>query len=439
MDRRCMGRGAPGKVTCVTIEARDSLLADRYRIGGQLGTGGTGRVFRAIDERLNRPVAIKVLRASLATPMDRARCEREARAAARVDHPNIVKVFDVDTLGDDFFIVMELCAGSTLAARIARQPLTTAETIALAMPLLDALGCAHAAGVIHRDIKPSNILFTHTGVPKLADFGIAQVLDENTMFTGTGEVIGTAPYLAPERLAGGHATIRTDLYALGVVLYEAVAGRRPYDGQNFLAIAHAIARARPDPLPIPRGVADQRLYFVIERSLQPDPGDRFRSAEEMVATLGSPVSSAALPAEPATEPTSPTAQMPVSLAPESELADTGTPTRLELRPEADSTDPKGPRSRWLRLSAAAILAALIIIAVAVAQSGSGNPPASTSTSTSTSTPTTAAVEIPSPPSSTDPTPPTEPPQSDKASGADRSDTKDQRESRGENAKGRGKE
>lgn len=418
-----MARPAAGKGSGVTIEARDSLLAGRYRIGGRLGTGGAGTVLRAHDERLNRPVAIKVLHAGSASPIDQSRFRREARTAARVDHPNIVKIFDVDTVDGDLFIVMELCAGPTLAARISQQPLSTDQVRALALPLLDALACAHAAGIVHRDIKPSNILFTQAGSPKLADFGIAQILDEidgRTMVTDTGHVIGTAAYLAPERLAGEPATVQTDLYALGAALYEALAGRPPYDGPNVLAVARAMTAARPDPLPVPRSPADRQLSAAIERALQPEPKARFLSAVDMAAALQAAATSAADPAGhtalPTTEPIA-TMAMPTAFVPPHEpAAETeqhGTPSDARSHGTAGWS-----RSRGFRIALATILALLIAVAgaLAVARAGTGDesPP-----STSTTVPTTAApttTTLPAPPPSTAPAPPAtgQPPSSEGA-------------------------
>ena len=227
-----MGR-RPGYAGLVGV-ATPAVLAGRYELGPVLGRGGMGEVRRAYDQRLSRYVAVKLF-PLLESARDRARFEAEARAAAAVTHPNVVAVHDVGT--DPVpFLVMECLKGGTLADELRREPLPVERALAIVDEILAGLGAAHAKGVIHRDLKPANVLFTDDGRPKLGDFGIAISLDAVTL-TETGIVIGTPAYVAPERLEGEHATVESDLYSVGVMLYEALAGRRPFDGDSPLAVA----------------------------------------------------------------------------------------------------------------------------------------------------------------------------------------------------------
>ena len=210
------------------------MVAGRYRLGNPLGSGGMAEVFDAMDERLERPVAVKLLRTELSgDPGLRRRFEIEARAAARLVHPNVVGVFDTGEVGDRPYIVMERLPGATLADRLREGRMDEPGTRRLASEVLGALAAAHAAGILHRDVKPSNILWTRDGSVKVADFGIAKgmepLLDTETGdITATNLVIGTPAYLAPERLAGQPATPRSDLWSLaaGVRVFRCREGAR---------------------------------------------------------------------------------------------------------------------------------------------------------------------------------------------------------------------
>jgi serine/threonine protein kinase len=209
------------------------LLADRYRIVARLGVGGMATVWRALDTRLDRDVAIKVLLPNLAAdPALARRFDREARALAAVSHPNVVAVFDVDPGGDDVsrepFFVMELCDGGSLAELMEAGRVPPGELIPILAATADGLGELHARGLIHRDVKPHNILLS-AGRAKLADFGIARMdgTDATTALTATNTTLGTLPYLAPELLVGERATPSSDVYALGVVAFQSLTGRLP--------------------------------------------------------------------------------------------------------------------------------------------------------------------------------------------------------------------
>ena len=250
----------------------DQLVLDRYRLLERLAAGGSAEVWRARDEQLDRDVAVKRLHAHLfADDASRARLAAEARAAARLSHPVIVGVYDVDATGDAPALVMELVDGESLAARLDRDgPLPDREAVEIAADLAEALFHAHQQGVIHRDIKPGNVLLDRNGRTRLVDFGIARSLAEaSSRLTVTGTVIGTLRAMAPEQLEDGPITPRTDLYGLGVVLHEALTARPPYPSGSPLALAEA-QRAGPPPL----DGLDPGLAAVIAGCLALDPADR---------------------------------------------------------------------------------------------------------------------------------------------------------------------
>ncbi len=268
------------------------VLAGRYRVQSLIGRGGMAEVYCALDERLARGVAVKVLRASYGRDTAfRARFEEEARAAAMVSHPNVVAIFDAGEDGDAAFIVMELVNGETLAGRISRGPLGKAAARRIAGEVLDALAAAHSRGVLHRDIKPANVILSPEGTVKVADFGIAKAAhpspdgDEPTTMN---VVLGTPSYLAPERAQGRPATVRSDLWSVGVMLYESLTATKPFEGANPVAVARAAEEGRYRPVEDLRPDADPALVAVISRALRPDPADRFTSAAEMARVLRDP-------------------------------------------------------------------------------------------------------------------------------------------------------
>lgn len=267
----------------------ERVLAGRYRLGGLLGRGGMAEVYEGVDERLGRPVAVKLLRSGLGRrPELRDRFESEARSAARLSHPNVVAVYDTGEDDGTPFLVMERLPGETLAERMAAGPVDPAWITGVAGDVLGALGAAHAAGVLHRDVKPGNILIGADGCAKVADFGIAKTAEEATDgdTTATGTLLGTPAYLAPERIDGQPATPASDLYSLGVVLYEALAGRKPFDGDTPVAVAHNVRHAEVPPLASLRGNLGPALVAVVERAMEREPAARFGSAREMAEALG---------------------------------------------------------------------------------------------------------------------------------------------------------
>lgn len=267
------------------------VLAGRYRIGRLLGDGGMAEVYDGFDERLARPVAVKVLRASVAADdASRRRFEREARSAAGLTDPHVVRVFDSGEDHGIAFMVMERLPGVTLADEVADGPLPSAQVESIAADVLSALDAAHAIGLVHRDIKPGNILLTEEGQAKVADFGIAKGLDvindgTSADLTQAGMVIGTPAYLAPERVAGRPATTHSDLYALGVVMYEAVAGRKPVSGDSPAEVAENRKAAPPVSLTTIAPDTPQWLSDIVDRALSKRVDDRYPTARAMLEDL----------------------------------------------------------------------------------------------------------------------------------------------------------
>ena len=267
------------------------VLVDRYELREQVGVGGMGEVWTGWDRRLQREVAVKLLLPQLSEePAFRQRFETEARAAAALDHPNIVQVFDIDQDDGTLFIVMERLPGPSLDRRLAEGPLTEEEVRRVAADLLAGLAAAHEANVIHRDIKPGNLIRATGGRWKVGDFGVAKDLSSAAQLTLVGVAVGTPAYLAPEQLDGRPATPATDLWAAAVVLREALTGSRPFDGNDPISIAHAIQHTRVPPLASIRPDVDPALATAIDRGLAFDPRHRFASAAQMIDAIeGRPV------------------------------------------------------------------------------------------------------------------------------------------------------
>ncbi|PLS74732.1 MAG: serine/threonine protein kinase, partial [Actinobacteria bacterium] len=270
------------------ISVSGRVLNRRYRLGRRLGRGGMAEVYEAHDELLDRPVAVKMLRPDIAANPDvRSRFEVEARSAARLHHPNVVSVFDTGEDGGDPYLVMELLPGQSLADRLGQGRVAPEWLCRVAGDVLAALGAAHAAGLVHRDVKPANVLLTADGQAKVGDFGIAKSMEAvGGDLTVTGLLLGTPAYLAPERIQGETATPQSDLYSLGVVLYEALAGVKPFVGNTPMAVATAIATLAPPPLHVARPGLDPRLVAAVERAMAKNPAERPATAAEMGADLG---------------------------------------------------------------------------------------------------------------------------------------------------------
>ena len=358
-------------------------LAGRYELGEVIGRGGMAEVRAGRDRRLRRDVAIKTLRADLSHHPDiRRRFEREARAAARLAHPNVVAVHDVGEEGGVPFIVMERITGPTLHEEMAGGPISTDRARQVATQILDALAAAHAAGIVHRDVKPGNVLVGAGGVAKVTDFGIAKAVDDDEGATGelditsVGELVGTVAYMAPERLAGRPATVQSDLYSVGVILYEALVGTRPFTGDTPMAVAHAVQVAEPEPLAAVRPGLDAGLVAVIERAMTRLPEDRFTSAAEM---------GAALQADPVPAPDADPTILAAPAAPETRVLDA--PPVAAAAPSAAPPEPapvtgRARRPRTFVALGIGVLAALLALAASGVGSDdqpetpAGSPPAS---------------------------------------------------------------
>lgn len=275
-----------------------TLLAGRYRFQELIATGGMAQVWKATDEVLNRTVAVKILHEHLATDATFiARFRAEATSAARLNHRSIVSIYDTVSCDDTEAIVMELIDGATLRELLdTTSPADMAEVGRIVSEVCEALDVAHGAGVVHRDIKPSNILLATNGRVVVTDFGIAKA-EQSAELTNTGHVMGTAKYLAPEQVSGDPVDGRSDLYSLGVVLYEAVCGRAPFTGDTSLATA--IARTQRDAQP-PRQIrpaCSAQLEGVLLRSMQRDPDHRFATGSDFKVALNEALIVGGLPGE----------------------------------------------------------------------------------------------------------------------------------------------
>ncbi len=265
---------ASEKTTRLGTPAPMRLLAKRYRLIERIDEGGAGEVWRARDEKLDRDVAIKLLGPG-ADDAFRARFADEARRAAAVVHPNVVTVFDEGRDGADAFMVMELVPGKTLREIVAeRGPLPPHEVARLIRQVAGALDAAHAAGVVHCDVKPANVIVDPEGVAKLTDFGIARAARDRD----EQELLGTARYIAPERVEGGPVTARTDVYGLGLVAYELLTGRPAFDGATSEELVRERLVGPPPSLRRARVGIDDRLDAIVGRALATVPDRRYASA-----------------------------------------------------------------------------------------------------------------------------------------------------------------
>jgi serine/threonine protein kinase len=271
--------------------SRDDLPNDavigQYRIVSEIGAGGMGKVYRAIDTKLDRHVAIKVLRPELLRNRDKVRRFRqEAKAASSLNHPSIVTVLDVGEMKDSNgeavdFIVMELVDGESLGQKL-RQRLPLNRRLELVARIADGMVVAHAAGVIHRDLKPDNILVTNEGQPKIVDFGLAKLTQPELLATGEstdtllltasrdGMVLGTVGYMSPEQVEGRDVDHRSDIFSLGCILYEVVAGQRAFDSDSAVATLHKILKEDPPPLRRRNPSLPHALEHIVQRCLAKD-------------------------------------------------------------------------------------------------------------------------------------------------------------------------
>ncbi len=329
------------------------LIGGRYELGRQLGAGGMARVYLGHDRLLDREVAVKVLAEPYASdPNFVERFRREASAAAGLNHPNIVAVYDRGEADGSYYIVMEYLAGPDLKQVIrSRSPLPPTEAIDAAQQILAALGAAHRRDLVHRDVKPQNVLVAEDGHLKVTDFGIARAGAESDM-TEAGSVIGTAQYLSPEQARGDEVTAASDTYAVGIVLYEMLTGRVPFDGGPPVAVAMKQISDEPVSPRIVEPSVPRELEAVVMRSLAKRPSERYRTAEEMSRALAE--------ARGAIDGTGGTTRViPVAGPPTSVMGPPTAATRV-APPPPPAPPPRRRRRRW------PLIAGIVVLLVAIA-------------------------------------------------------------------------
>ncbi len=263
-----------------------TTLSGRYRLEARIGAGGMSTVYRALDETLQRQVAIKLMNREVATDSDQLeRFRREARAVAQLSHPHIVGVIDAGEDAGRPYIVFEYVEGETLKERIRRLGrLPISEAVAYAIEIARALGVAHARHIVHRDVKPQNVMIDEEGTAKITDFGIARTLDEEGL-TADGRVLGTTDYVSPEQALGQHVTGQSDLYALGVVLYEMLTGEVPFKGENQVAVAMKHVREMLPDVQAKRPEVSAALAAVVDNATAKRQEDRYANDAELIADL----------------------------------------------------------------------------------------------------------------------------------------------------------
>ena len=265
-------------------------LNGRYEVRERLGKGAFGEVYKAHDTLLNRVVAVKRIRMDQLTDSDhadelRARFLREAQVSAQLQHPGIVAVYDIISLQDTSYIIMEFVEGKTLAQTLAsKKTLRASEAVHVLSQIADALDYAHQQKVVHRDVKPANILITPAGVAKIADFGVAKA-EATADLTAAGAILGTPDYMSPEQARGSAAEGRSDLFSLGCILYECLAGKTPFAAGNLTGVLLRIINEEPVPIDFDARKLPRELQPVLEQALSKDPAGRFSSGGELARAL----------------------------------------------------------------------------------------------------------------------------------------------------------
>jgi serine/threonine-protein kinase len=356
----------------------DRLLGGRYELGSVIARGGMGRVWRATDTRLGREVAVKILHGQFTEdPTFLSRFRTEARLAARLTDPNIATVHDYGESpeagsGDRVaYLVLELVEGEPLSVLLQRSPggLDPARTLALVRRTASALAAAHAAGVVHRDIKPANILVTPGGDVKLTDFGIAWSASSSPL-TRAGQVLGTPHYIAPEQVEGAKATPASDVYALGVVAYECLAGRRPFEGVT--PVQTAVLRVRETPDPLPATVPDD-VRRLVEQAMARDPAHRLADGAALRDACDAVSASSGTAVQQASVQRTAVLETAVLETAEQQTVQL-TPLAGRHRAPAGEGDPprRRPRPAVLVMAAAAALALLTLVLVGISAGGSNS-------------------------------------------------------------------
>lgn len=350
-----------------------SLIAGRYRLDELIGEGGVATVYKALDTVLERPVAVKVLRPEMAEhPEVLARFRREAHAAAKLNHPNIVSIYDTGVDGQTYYIVMEYLPEPDLK-RIIKEyaPLPQRKVLEVSIQCARALAYAHKQGLVHRDVKPHNILFTDDGRVKLSDFGIAAAVGDGGL-TDSGLVLGTAYYISPEQAQGAPATAQSDIYSLGVVMFECITGRPPFGGATPAEIAARHVRERPPALRALNPNVTPSAEYVINKAMARELTRRYRGADEMLVDLEKIADGVELDrtgvltpgGDEATMRLSPT-QMPVGPpVPTESVAAAPTPVRSATRMNGRSRAPeRSPGSVAAATALAVVLGVIVLIGV----------------------------------------------------------------------------
>ena len=345
----------------------------QYEVIRPIGAGGMGEVYLGRDTRLNRDVALKTLLQNAVLDSELVvRFEREAQTLAALNHPNIAHIYGIEEIEGGYMIVMELVAGPTLADRIDHGPVSMDEAMPIAAQLLGALEYAHAQNVIHRDLKPANIKLRPDGVVKVLDFGLAKQGNAETGkdtdklgLTATGQVFGTPGYMAPELLRGGAADVRTDIFALGIVLFELVTGKHPFRRGSIFEIAEAILNPAPPSWPDSAGHVPDVVQFVIRKALAKDPRARYQSVYELRSDLS--LSSGIRPATMSIPSVAPASAPNISSGEHErfgtlQMSASGalSPDSAPIQATIPIAPPRPARSRRLLTIAAAILSGVIV-------------------------------------------------------------------------------
>jgi serine/threonine-protein kinase len=382
------------------------VIEGRYRLERLLGTGGMSEVWLAEDERLGREVAVKILRDSFGDDLG-GTLEREARLVARLQHPNIVAVFDAGLYEGHYYLVAEYVEGASLRDTLTqRGRLTEAEAVRYGVQVASALQYAHAQGVIHCDVKPENILLGPQGIAKVADFGVADTVTRTVTPGEARDILGTIAYLAPEVIQGAPADARSDVYSLGLTVYELVAGRLPFTGTSAPALAGQRLGTPAPPLRTFAADASVGLQSVLARALALSPADRYQSAAEFGAALRATPPPAVIP---------PVAARPPVRAPQ--RRDTA---RLRTPPPASASSPGGGLILAIVVIALIAILAGVVGAIALNRGGGDSNvlptptpaltiPTRAATPTATPTPTVTASPSASPSASASATPATRTP------------------------------
>lgn len=337
------------------------IVGDRYKIEEVVGAGGMATVYKAFDQTLERPVAVKVMRREVVKEADQLeRFRREARAAAKLSHAHIVTVIDAGEENSRPYIVFEYVPGETLKQRIKSEgPLPITESVAYAIEIGSALVAAHAAGLVHRDVKPQNVLLDTQGHAKVADFGIARELEASDGLTKTGRVLGTTDYVSPEQAMGEDVTGQSDVYSLGIVLYEMLSGEVPFKGENHVAVAMKHVKDQLPDIQVQRPEVSNALAAVIEKMTAKEPVDRYLTAASAVSDLEDVLAMESARAG--------------GLTGEATIVFDSLPKRSRKLAPSGVSHPTRTKVAWLVAALAAVGIALLLVSQLENGSGSGEP------------------------------------------------------------------